>query len=81
MFKPFENGNESSSIEDLTLENQVDCVNLYGNLQISKDQAGLKIAQALQAFVNSVVAELEKQQPLPDKIQMKTEQEIDNPFL
>ncbi|MFH3862481.1 hypothetical protein WDA62_20750, partial [Acinetobacter nosocomialis] len=25
MFKPFEKGTESSSIEDLTLENDVDC--------------------------------------------------------
>ncbi len=36
MFKPFENGTESSAIYDLTLENQLDCVNIYGNLQIPK---------------------------------------------
>lgn len=80
MFKPFENGNESCSIEDLTLENQVDSVNLYGNLQITKDQHGLQLAKQLQTFINSMVAELEKQ-PLPEKIQIKTEQEIENPFL
>ncbi len=48
MFKPFENGTESSAIYDLTLENQTDCVSLYGNLQITKDQDGLKTAKALQ---------------------------------
>ncbi|WP_130803713.1 hypothetical protein [Acinetobacter ihumii] len=80
MFKPFEQGNQSSSIHDLTLENQLDCVSLYGNLQITKDQAGLKTAHVLQSFVNSIVAELEKQ-PLPENIQLKSEQEIDNPFL
>lgn len=80
MFKPFENGNESSAIYDLTLENQLDCVSLYGNLQITKDQAGLKTAKALQQFINNVVIALEKEE-LPAQIERKPEQEIENPFL
>ena len=80
MFKPFENGNESSAIYDLTLENQLDCVSLYGNLQITKDQAGLKTAKALQQFINDVVIALEKEE-LPVQIERKPEQEIENPFL
>ncbi|MEQ1230060.1 hypothetical protein U4959_15175 [Acinetobacter junii] len=80
MFKPFETENESSSIYDLTLENQVDCVSLYGNLQITKDQVGLKAAKALQQFINDVVIALEKEQ-LPAQIERKPEQEIENPFL
>jgi len=80
MFKPFENGNESSAIYDLTLENQLDCVSLYGNLQITKDQAGLKTAKALQQFINEVVIALEKEE-LPAQIERKPEQEIENPFL
>lgn len=80
MFKPFVNGNESSAIYDLTLENQVDCVSLYGNLQITKDQVGLQAAKKLQAFINELVAALEKEN-LPEKIQRQPEQEIENPFL
>lgn len=80
MFKPFEIGNESSSIYDLTLENQVDCVSLYGNLQITKDQVGLKAAKALQQLINDVVIALEKEE-LPAQIERKPEQEIENPFL
>ncbi|AWA46800.1 MULTISPECIES: hypothetical protein [Acinetobacter] len=80
MFKPFETGNESSSIYDLTLENQVDCVSLYGNLQITKDQVGLKAAKALQQLINDVVIALEKEE-LPAQIERKPEQEIENPFL
>ncbi|MGN5764629.1 MULTISPECIES: hypothetical protein [unclassified Acinetobacter] len=80
MFKPFEHGDESSAIYDLTLENQVDCVSLYGNLQITKDQAGLKTAKALQGFINEVVAALEKQE-LPERIERQPEQDIENPFL
>ncbi|MGL5211151.1 MAG: hypothetical protein ACRC7K_02755, partial [Acinetobacter junii] len=76
----FETGNESSSIYDLTLENQVDCVSLYGNLQITKDQVGLKAAKALQQLINDVVIALEKEE-LPAQIERKPEQEIENPFL
>ncbi|ESK54954.1 hypothetical protein [Acinetobacter tjernbergiae] len=79
MFKPFEQGDQSSAIYDLTLENQVDCVSLYGNLQITKDQSGLKTAKALQSFINDVVAALEKQS-LPEQIERKLEREIENPF-
>lgn len=80
MFKPFETGNESSSIYDLTLENQIDCVSLYGNLQITKDQVGLKAAKVLQQLINEVVIALEKEE-LPAQIERKPEQEIENPFL
>lgn len=80
MFKPFEHGDESSAIYDLTLENQADCVSLYGNLQITKDQVGLKAAKALQSFINEVVMVLEAQS-LPEQIECKPEQEIENPFL
>ncbi|KRI63038.1 hypothetical protein [Acinetobacter pittii] len=80
MFKPFEKGTESSAIEDLTLENDVDCVSIYGNLQITKDKVGLEQAKALQSFLNDVVAALEKEE-LPEKIERPAEQEINNPFL
>ena len=81
MFKPFENGTESHSIHDLTLENDVDRVSLYGNLQIAKDKAGLASAKALQAYLNEIVAYLEKQTDLPDELEVNAENEIENPFL
>ncbi|GAA5186417.1 hypothetical protein GCM10023345_22180 [Acinetobacter kookii] len=81
MFKPFENGTESHAIHDLTLENQEDRVSIYGNLQLTKDQAGLQAAKALQAFVNAVVSALENEAHLPEKIDRQDEQEIENPFL
>lgn len=81
MFKAFENGTESHSIHDLTIENDVDRVSIYGNLQVTKDQAGLKAAQALQAVINQLVQQLESEVNLPEKIQNKDEDEIENPFL
>ena len=81
MFKAFENGTESHAIHDLTIENDVDRVNIYGNLQITKDQEGLKSAKALQAYVNDIVAYLDKQTNLPEQIERQVEGEIENPFL
>ena len=81
MFKPFENGTESHSIHDLTLENDLDRVSIYGNLQISKDQAGLKAAKALKQYLDAIVENLEKQTDLPEKIETQAVNEIDNPFL
>lgn len=81
MFKPFAEDRSSSAIYDLTLENQLDCINLYGNLQITKDQQGLAAAKALQALMNQVVEVLQQQENLPEHIERQPEQEIENPFL
>ena len=80
MFKAFESSAQSHSIHDLTLEGDVDRVNIYGNLQITKDQDGLKTAKILQAFLNQMVATLESQ-TLPEKIKIEESGEIENPFL
>ena len=82
MFKPYQNGTESHAIHDLTLENGEERINLYGNLQLTKDQAGLAAAKALQAFLNDVVQTLEAEADLPAQIrQDNDEHEVENPFL
>ena len=81
MFKAFENGTESHAIHDLTIENDVDRVNIYGNLQITKDQAGLKAALALQAVMNQLVQQLQSESDLPEHIQNNESDEIENAFL
>ena len=81
MFKPFDKGVESHAIHDLTLENQEDCVSIYGNLQLTKDQAGLAAAKVLQAFLNELVGILEATADLPEHIARQDELELDNPFL
>ena len=81
MFKPYENGAESHAIHDLTLENDLDCVSIYGNLQLTKDQAGLQAAKALQAVLNDVVKALEAAPDLPAAVRREEGGEIENPFL
>lgn len=80
MFKPFENGIESHGIHDLTVENDLDCVNLYGNLQITRDQEGLNAAKVLQALLNDIVDYLEKEPNLPEKLERGDPDEVENPF-
>lgn len=81
MFKPFEQGTESHAIHDLTIENDLDRINLYGNLQLTKDQAGLAAAKALQQYLQAIVETLEQQTDLPEKIQIDDGDEVENPFL
>ena len=82
MFKPYQNDTESHAIHDLTLENGEERINLYGNLQLTKDQAGLAAAKALQAFLNDVVQTLEAEVDLPVQIcQDNDDHEVENPFL
>lgn len=81
MFKAFENGAESHSIHDLTLENGEDRINIYGNLQISKDRDGLQAAKVLQTYLNDIVKTLEQTSDLPEKLTTQAEGEIENPFL
>lgn len=81
MFKAFQQGDESHSIHDLTLENDLDRVSLYGDLQITKDQQGLATAKALQAYLNEIVATLEATADLPEKIETADGDEVENPFL
>lgn len=81
MFKAFENSTESHSIHDLTLENGEDRINIYGNLQIAKDQDGLQAAKILQTYFNDIVKVLEQEANLPEKISTETEGEVENPFL
>lgn len=81
MFKAYENDTASDAIYDLTLENQFDCVNIYGNLQLTKDQQGLAAAKKLQALLNDVVHTLEQTENLPEKIDRLDGEEVENPFL
>ena len=81
MFKPYMNGTESHAIHDLTVENSNDCVSLYGNLQLTKDQVGLKAAKALQALLSEVVRSLESETDLPEIVIRAEAGEIENPFL
>lgn len=61
-FKPFADDVSQSMLNELTFENQGDCVSIYGSLQITADAQGLAYAKQLARIVNETVAHLEQQQ-------------------
>lgn len=83
IFKPFVGGTESYALNDLTLENDLDVVNIYGNLQLYKDKQGLESARLLQQFFTDMVNELEHAEQngtLPEKVEFKPTETVENPF-
>lgn len=82
MFKAYK-GNESCQFDDLTVENQADVINIYGNLQLYQDHHSLAQAQQLLSLLQDVVQHLqnlEQQQKLVDKVEFTTARWVDNPF-
>jgi len=78
--KPFENETDSLAIDELTIENRVDQLELYGSLSITRDQAGLARALQLKQIVDAAVKALQDDAALPDKIAFKPTDSVDNPF-
>lgn len=67
--KPFDNDSQATVIAgELTVENGTDTVTLSGSLELTKDKAGLANAKALQALVGAVIARLEGEADLPEKL-------------
>lgn len=79
-FRPYQNEEDSIAINDLTVENRLDRISVYGSLELTKDQAGLQRARQLKELIDAAVAVLEADKSLPNKIGVKPTQKIDNPF-
>jgi len=77
--KPFQNEEDSIAISDLTVENRFDRIELYGSLAITKDKAGLAIAQELKVLIDDTVTALQAEH-LPDHVPIAPTDTIDNPF-
>jgi hypothetical protein len=77
--KPFENETDSIGIDEMTIENRLDRVVLYGSIQITRDEAGLKLAREMKDLLDQTVAALE-QEELPDHITINPSDSVKNPF-
>lgn len=55
--KPFDNN--AFSVRDLNIESAEDQVSLYGNLTLTRDQAGLAAATQLRDYLSQLVTDLE----------------------
>jgi hypothetical protein len=67
-------------IGDLTVENRLDRIELYGSLQITRDKAGLKLAEEMKDLIDAIAATLRADKNLPDHITIAPAQRVDNPF-
>jgi hypothetical protein len=77
---PFENETQSIQIDELTIENRLDRIELYGALVITRDQIGLQRALEIQTLINATVHSLQAQTDLPHALVIKPSETIDNPF-
>ena len=79
MIKPFQNEEEALAIGELTIENRLDRIELYGSLAITKDKAGLRLATELKTLIDAAVEALQKE-TLPEHVAVKPAERVDNPF-
>ncbi len=78
---PFQNEAEAVTFGNLAIENRVDRVTIYGNLDITRDKKGLADGRQLRDILNQIVKALEAESDLPDKIAPpKPTETIKNPF-
>jgi hypothetical protein len=79
IIKPFRNESDSLQIDELTVENRIDRISIYGSIDITRDQEGLALARHLKEILDLTLAELEKEE-LPERIAVATLETVDNPF-
>lgn len=86
-FKPFQNDSQSVGLDDLTLENQGQQVNLYGSATFTIDKQSLATAKELQDVLAEIIEFLEANQAQTIeksdlvKLQQQQVDEVNNPFL
>lgn len=76
---PYQNESDCVQIGELTIENRVDRVSLYGSIDLTKDKSGLTATRELKKIIDATLAELEKSD-LPDKITLAEPETVENPF-
>ncbi len=79
-FVPFDNESDVMEIGDLTIENRIDQVILYGSLVLQKDLGGLERVRRLRELLTDVVVNLETTKNLPEKIAPRPAELVNNPF-
>lgn len=78
--RPFANESDSVGIDELTVENRVDQLEIYGSLSITRDKAGLERALQLKDILDAAVKALQDDAALPDRVAFKPTDKVDNPF-
>lgn len=81
---PYENEEQSIQIGELTIENRLDRVSLYGSIDLTRDKEGLSMARKIKVIVDRVVFALEASEDagkLPDRVETEKPDMVKNPFV
>ena len=66
--KPFADDAASISVGEMTVENGMDRLALYGSLDLTRDKQGLAHARVLAALLDQAIQILEADTSLPDAV-------------
>lgn len=79
-FMAYENETDSFQIDNLSIENRLDRISIYGSLDLTKDRHGLESALKLKRIIDASIDALKRDKHLPDKIATLPEESVTNPF-
>lgn len=79
-FMAYENETDSFNIGDMTLENRLDRISIYGSLDVTKDKEGLEKALKLKRIIDASIDALKRDKNLPEHIEILSVDTVDNPF-
>lgn len=84
LFAPFQNEADSVTIGDLSIENRVDRISIFGSIDITLDSEGLKKLRVLHNILDEAKIYLEDcdaRGKLPKQIKTIDPQKARNPFV
>lgn len=79
-FMAYENETDSFIIDNLTIENRLDRISLYGSLDITRDHRGLEYALKLKSIIDASIDTLQRDEQLPEHIDTVKADIVTNPF-
>ena len=79
-FRPYANESDVLTLGNLAIENRVDRVTLHGDVELTRDKAGLALVRQLKAVIDATVKVLEADKALPDVVQVVKPRSVKNPF-
>lgn len=79
-FMAYENETDSFQIDDLSVENRLDRISIYGSLELTKDRHGLESAIKLKRLIDASIDALKRDKNLPDHIKVQSAENVQNPF-
>lgn len=79
-FMAYENETESFQIDEMTIENRLDRISIYGSLELTKDRHGLESALKLKRIIDASIDALKRDKNLPDRIDINPSESVQNPF-